>query len=211
MHSSDEAESSIFTDLISESLLENSAVAANPSLAAPTAPPASTSPSTPTRCLPRVVLHVRQAPSARHGRQLAGRTPRRTAPVSNIVSCFICLLCCITSASCQHLRQNVKLILLGGELQLKATCGKQLQYINMCSKYCCVKSGSLQVERQAGGLGTGRGWQCGFTLVVQQVGDDLEAVALVDEELLALGAVVHLLCVLAHQGVEECVVLCADP
>ena len=67
------------------------------------------------------------------------------------------------------------------------------------------------MDRQGSGLGAGREWQCGFTLVVQQVGDDLEVVALVDEELLALCAVVHLLCVLAHQGVEECVVLCAEP
>ena len=41
------------------------------------------------------------------------------------------------------------------------------------------------------------------TGIVQQVRDDLERVALVDEELLPLGAVVHLLRVLAHQRVEE--------
>ena len=38
---------------------------------------------------------------------------------------------------------------------------------------------------------------------VQQVGDDLEGVALVDEELLPLGAVEHLLRVLGDQRVEE--------
>ena len=41
------------------------------------------------------------------------------------------------------------------------------------------------------------------TCGVEEVGDDFEGVALVDEELLALGGVVHLLRVLAHQRVEE--------
>lgn len=45
------------------------------------------------------------------------------------------------------------------------------------------------------------------TCGVQQVGDDLEAVALINEELLPLGAVVHLLRVLGHQGIEESIVL----
>lgn len=43
----------------------------------------------------------------------------------------------------------------------------------------------------------------GRTSGIQQVGDDLERIALVDEELLALGGVEHLLRVPAHQRVEE--------
>lgn len=42
-----------------------------------------------------------------------------------------------------------------------------------------------------------------ITCSVEQVGDDLEGVALINEELLALGGVVHLLRVLGHQRVEE--------
>ena len=51
----------------------------------------------------------------------------------------------------------------------------------------------------------GRSKQC--TCSIQQVGDDFEAVALVYEELLPLGAVVHLLGVLGNQRVEESIVL----
>ena len=45
------------------------------------------------------------------------------------------------------------------------------------------------------------------TCGVQQVGDDLEAVALVNQELLPFGAVIHLLRVLGDQGIEESIVL----
>lgn len=50
---------------------------------------------------------------------------------------------------------------------------------------------------------TGRDSTCG----IQQVGDDLEAVALINEKLLPLSAVVHLLGILGHQCVEESIVL----
>ena len=45
------------------------------------------------------------------------------------------------------------------------------------------------------------------TCGIQQVGDDLEAVALVNQELLPFGAVVHLLRVLGNQGIKESIVL----
>ncbi len=51
----------------------------------------------------------------------------------------------------------------------------------------------------------GRSKHC--TCSIQQVGDDFEAVTLVYEELLPLSAVVHLLSVLGHQGIEESIVL----
>ncbi len=51
----------------------------------------------------------------------------------------------------------------------------------------------------------GRSMQC--TCSIQQVGDDFEAVTLVYKELLPLSAIVHLLSVLGHQGVEESIVL----
>ena len=44
------------------------------------------------------------------------------------------------------------------------------------------------------------------TCCVKEVGDDFEAVALINQELLPLGAVVHLLCVFGHQGIEEGIV-----
>lgn len=45
------------------------------------------------------------------------------------------------------------------------------------------------------------------TCSIQEVGDDFERVALVNEKLLALCGVVHLLCVPGHQRVEEGIVL----
>ena len=46
-----------------------------------------------------------------------------------------------------------------------------------------------------------------LTCGIQQVGDNLEAVALVNEELLPLGAIIHFLRVLGDQGVKESIVL----
>lgn len=43
----------------------------------------------------------------------------------------------------------------------------------------------------------------GYTFLVQEIGDNFELVALVDEELLALGRVEHLLSVFGDQSVEE--------
>ena len=43
----------------------------------------------------------------------------------------------------------------------------------------------------------------GHTSGVKQICDDLEGVPLVDQELLPLGGIVHLLRVLGHQRVEE--------
>ena len=45
------------------------------------------------------------------------------------------------------------------------------------------------------------------TCGIQQVSDDLEAVALINEELLPFGAVIHLLRVLGNQRIEESIVL----
>lgn len=46
-----------------------------------------------------------------------------------------------------------------------------------------------------------------LTCGIEEVGDNFEGVALVDEELLTLGGVVHLLRVLGHQRVEESIKL----
>lgn len=43
----------------------------------------------------------------------------------------------------------------------------------------------------------------GITVHALQIGDDLESVTLINQELLALGRVIHFLCIARHQRVEE--------